>query len=98
MGRAHARASPPGTTRGQAGLQMVGAATIGATTNRRQDGGQTGPCAPTCAPVCVMQASLDVARTYGTDFIEIWAQDAVDADFYTMIRAATIAMGGTPRH
>ena len=44
-----------------------------------------------------MQASLDVARTYGTDFIEIWAQDAVDPDFYDMITAATIAMGGTLR-
>ena len=98
MIRAHAHPNPPWTTPGQAGLQMVSAATLGATTNCRQDGGPDGPCGPTCPPVCVMQASLDVARTYGTDFIEIWAQDAVNPDFYTMIRAATIAMGGTPRH
>src|SRR5262249_46765174 len=81
----------------QAGLQMVGAATLGSTTNCRQGGGPTGPCGPTCDPVCVMQASLDVARTYNTAFIEIWAQDDVNPLFYDMIRAATIAMGGTPR-
>jgi len=97
MIRAHAHPNPPWTTPGQAGLQMVGAATLGATTNCRQDGGPTGPCGPTCPPVCVMQASLDVARTYGTDFIEIWTQDAVDPDFYNMVTAATIAMGGTLR-
>ena len=44
-----------------------------------------------------MQTSLDVAGTYNTAFIEIWTQDAVNPDFYDMIRAATIAMGGTPR-
>jgi len=98
MIRAHAHPNPPWTTPGQAGLQMVSAATLGATTNCRQDGGPDGPCGPACPPVCVMQASLDVARTYGTAFIEIWAQDDVNPDFYPMIRAATIAMGGTPRH
>src|SRR5437667_29124 len=98
MIRAHAHPNPPWTIPRQAGLQMVSAATLGATTNCRQDGGPDGPCGPTCPPVCVMQASLDVARTYNTAFIEIWAQDAVNPDFYTMIRAATIAMGGTPRH
>src|SRR5947208_5493173 len=76
---------------------MVSAANLGDTTNCRQGGGTNGPCGPTCDPVCVMQASLDIARTYGTAFIEIWAQDDVDPDFYNMIRAATIAMGGTPR-
>src|SRR5438477_415210 len=45
-----------------------------------------------------MQTSLDVARTYGTAFIEIWAQDSVEPDFYDMIKATTIAMGGTPRN
>jgi len=45
-----------------------------------------------------MQASLDVARTYNTTFIEIWAQDSANPAFYDMIRAATIAMGGTPRN
>ncbi len=98
MIRAHAHPNPPWTTPRQAGLQMVGSATLGPTTGCRQDGGPTGPCGPTCDPVCVMQDSLDVARTYGTAFIELWAQDAVNPDFYTMIRAATIAMGGTPRH
>jgi hypothetical protein len=44
-----------------------------------------------------MQTSLDAARSFGTDFIEIWAQDAVNPDFYDMIKATTIAMGGTPR-
>ena len=97
MIRAHAHPNPPWTTPGQAGLQMVSAATLGPTTGCRQDGGPDGPCGPTCPPVCVMQASLDVARTYNTAFIEIWAQDADNPAFYTMIRAATIAMGGTPR-
>jgi len=76
---------------------MVGAATLGPTTGCRQGGGPNGPCGPTCDPVCVMQASLDVARTYNAAFIEIWAQDDVNPAFYDMIRAATIAMGGTPR-
>src|SRR5438876_6245516 len=97
MIRAHAHPNPPWTTPGQAGLQMVSAATLGATTNCRQDGGPNGPCGPTCDPVCVMQASLDIARTYGTAFIEIWAQDDANPAFYDTIKAATIAMGGTPR-
>ena len=97
MIRAHAAPLPPWTTPRQAGLQMVSAASLGDTTNCRQGGGPTGPCGPTCDPVCVMQASLDVARTYNTAFIEIWAQDSANPAFYDMIRAATIAMGGTPR-
>jgi len=97
MIRAHAHPNPPWTTPGQAGLQMVAAATLGAVTDCRQGGGPDGPCGPTCDPVCVMQTSLDVARTYGAAFIEIWAQDDVNPAFYDMIKAATIAMGGTPR-
>jgi hypothetical protein len=97
MIRAHAHPNPPWTTPGQAGLQMVSAATLGSTTDCRQGGGSDGPCGPTCDPVCVMQTSLDVARTYGAAFIEIWAQDDVNPAFYDMIKAATIAMGGTPR-
>ena len=95
--RAHAHPNPPWTTPGHAGLQMVSAATLGSTTDCRQGGGPDGPCGPTCDPVCVMQTSLDVARTYGAAFIEIWAQDDVNPAFYDMIKAATIAMGGTPR-
>src|SRR6266446_4379387 len=98
MIRAHAHPNPPWTTPGQAGLQMVAAAVLGATTDCRQGGGPDGPCGPTCDPTCVMQTSLDVARTYGTAFIEIWAQDSVEPDFYDMIKATTIAMGGTPRN
>jgi len=97
MIRAHAHPNPPWTTPGQAGLQMVAAATLGDVTDCRQGGGPDGPCGPTCDPTCVMQTSLDVARTYGTAFIEIWAQDDANPAFYDMIRAATIAMGGTPR-
>ncbi len=97
MIRAHAHPNPPWTTPGHAGLQMVSAATLGSTTDCRQGGGPDGPCGPTCDPVCVMQTSLDVARTYGAAFIEIWAQDDVNPAFYDMIKAATIAMGGTPR-
>ena len=97
MIRAHAHPNPPWTTPGQAGLQMVASATLAPTQGCRQGGGPTGPCGPTCDPVCVMQTSLAAATTYGTDFIEIWAQDAVEPDFYPMVRAATIAMGGTPR-
>ena len=97
MIRAHAHPNPPWTTPGQAGLQMVSAATLGSTTDCRQGGGPDGPCGPTCDPECVMQASLAVATTYNTAFIEIWPQDAANPDFYNMIRAATIAMGGTPR-
>ena len=78
MIRAHAHPNPPWTTPGQAGLQMVAAATLGAVTDCRQGGGPDGPCGPTCDPVCVMRTSLDVARTYGTAFIEIWAQDDVN--------------------
>jgi hypothetical protein len=44
-----------------------------------------------------LQAALDIAETYNTDFIEIFAQDAVVPDFYATITATTIAMGGTPR-
>src|SRR5260370_69867 len=97
MLRAHAHPNPPWTTPRQAGLQMLASATLAPTTNCQQDGGPTGPCGPTCPPVCVMQASLDVSVTYGTAFIELWAQDADNPDFYAMITAATIAMGGTPR-
>ena len=97
MIRAHAAPLPPWTTPRQSGLQMVSAAMLGDTNNCRQGGGTNGPCGPTCDPVCVMQASLQVATTYNAAFIEIWAQDDVDPLFYNMIRAATIAMGGTPR-
>ncbi len=97
MIRAHAHPNPPWSTPRQAGLQMVSAATLGAQTNCRQDGGPTGPCGPTCPPVCVMLASIDVATTYNTAFIELWAQDASNPAFYSMIRAATLAMGGTLR-
>src|SRR5437016_9230693 len=97
MIRAHAAPLPPWTIPRQAGLQMVSAAMLGDTNNCRQGGGTNGPCGPTCDPVCVMQASLQVATTYNAAFIEIWAQDDVDPLFYNMIRAATIAMGGTPR-
>ena len=97
MIRAHAHPNPPWTTPRQAGLQMLASATLGPTTNCRQGGGPNGPCGPNCDPVCVMQTSLDVAITYDTAFIEIWPQDAANRDFYAMIRAATIAMGGTPR-
>ena len=73
MIRAHAHPNPPWTTPRQAGLQMVASAT------RLDDRlparwRPEGPCGPTCDPVCVMQASLDVARTYNTTFIEIWPQ------------------------
>jgi serine protease len=44
-----------------------------------------------------MQTALDIARTYNTDFIEIFPQDGQNPDFYAMITAATLAMGGTPR-
>src|SRR5947199_2517440 len=97
MIRAHAHPNPPWATPRQAGLQMVSAASLGSTTNCRQGGGPNGPCGATCDPTCVMQASLDTARTYGTTFVEIWAQDDVDPAFYDMVTAATIAMGGTPR-
>ena len=97
MIRAHAHPNPPWTIPGQAGLQMVASATLAPTQDCRQGGGPDGPCGPLCDPVCVMQTSLSVAQTYGTDFIEIWAQDAVNPLFYNMVRATTIAMGGTPR-
>ena len=97
MIRAHAHPNPPWTTPGQAGLQMIDSATNGPINGCRLDDGPDGPCGPTCDPVCVMQASLDVSRTYGVDFIEIWQQDSQNPAFYRMIRAATIAMGGTPR-
>jgi hypothetical protein len=98
MIRTHAKpASAGGLTPGQAGLQMVSAAMLGDATNCRQGGGPDGPCGPNCDPVCVMQTSLDVATTYNTDFIEIWPQDGANPDFYPMIRAATIEMGGRPR-
>jgi len=44
-----------------------------------------------------MQTALDIARTYNTDFIEIFPQDGQNPDLYAIITAATIAMGGTPR-
>jgi len=99
MIRNHAKpANAGGLTPGQAGLQMIASATLGPTTGCRLGGGDgNGPCGPTCPPVCVMQTALDIARTYNTDFIEIFAQDAQNPDFYAMITAATIAMGGTPR-
>jgi hypothetical protein len=98
MIRNHAKpANVGGLTPGQAGLQMVTAAMLGPINDCRLGGGPTGPCGPVCDPVCVLQTSLDVARTYNTDFIEIFAQDSQNPDFYDMIRAATIAMGGTPR-
>ena len=98
MIRNHAKpAAVGGLTPGQAGLQMVSSATLGASTNCRQGAGPTGPCGATCDPVCVMQDSLDVARTYNTTFIEISPQDSQEPAFYSMIEAATLAMGGTLR-
>ena len=92
-----------GLTPGQAGIQLVEAAT-GHLNGCRQAGGvltcNNGSCPAGDDPAfdsCVMQASLDEARTFGTDFIEIWAQDAQNPAFYSMITAATVAMGGTPR-
>jgi len=97
MIRAHAHPNPPWTTPGQAGLQMIAAAIDGSATGCRLDGGPDGPCGPTCDPVCVMQASLALSLTYGVSYIEIFQDDAVKPAFYPMIRAATIAMGGTAR-
>ena len=104
MIRKHAApASVGGLAPGQAGIQMVEAAT-GHPNNCRQAGGvltcNNGNCPAGDDPAfdsCVMQASLDEARTFGTDFIEIWPQDAQNPAFYSMITAATVAMGGTPR-
>jgi hypothetical protein len=97
MIRNHAKpAQVGGLTPGQAGLQMIASATLGPTTGCRLGGGNS-PCGPSCDPVCVLQAALDIARAYNTDFIEIFPQDAQNPAFYNMIRAATIAMGGRPR-
>jgi Beta-galactosidase/Fibronectin type III domain len=98
MIRNHAKpASVGGLTPGQAGLQMVTAAMLGTINDCRLGGGPDGPCGPICDPVCVLQTTLDIARTYNTDFIEIFPQDGQNPDFYAMITAATIAMGGRPR-
>jgi len=98
MIRNHAKpANVGGLTPGQAGLQMVTAAMLGDVNDCRLAGGPDGPCGPTCDPVCVLQSALDVARTYNTDFIEVFAQDAQEPALYPIITAATLAMGGTPR-
>jgi len=98
MIRNHAKpAEVGGLTPGRAGLQMVAAAMLGSTDGCKLGGGANSPCGPTCDPGCVLQTALDVARTYNTDFIEIFAQDAQEPAFYSMITAATLAMGGTPR-
>lgn len=49
------------------------------------------------SPVQVMQDSLNVMLTYKPTFIEVFPQDARNTAFYSMIKATTIAMGGTPR-
>jgi hypothetical protein len=98
MIRNHAKpADVGGLTPGQAGLQMVTAAMLGSINDCRLGGGPNGPCGPTCDPGCVLQTALDIARTYNTDYIEVFAQDAREPAFYSMITAATLAMGGTPR-
>lgn len=97
MIRQHAR--PDGLTPGQAGLQMVAAASLGASDGCRLAGGTNGPCGPGCADQdCVIQTALDLARTYGTDFIEIFPQDGQNTSFYSIITDATVKMGGTPRN
>ena len=88
---------PDGATPKHGGLQMVGCATDGATTNCRQGGGPTGPCGPACNPVCVLHTSLDVSLTYNTSFIEIWAQDAMNPNLYSIAESTTLAMGGQLR-
>lgn len=91
----HAR--PNGATPGQGGLQMVQSATDGSTTGCRQGGGPTGPCGPTCDPICVLQRSLEVSLTFNPSFIEIWGHDATNRNLYAIIEAATLAMGGQLR-
>jgi hypothetical protein len=44
-----------------------------------------------------MQTSLDVSLTYAVSYTEIFQDDAVNPLFYDMIRATTLALGGTPR-
>src|SRR5262249_2220201 len=66
-------------------------------TSCRIAGGIDDPCAPNDDRICVLQAALGIATTYNTDFVEIFAQDGQVTDFYDIILAATIAMGGTPR-
>jgi hypothetical protein len=97
MIRAHGHPNPPWTIPGEAGLQMIDSATEGPLNGCRLNGGPEGPCGPLCDPVCVMQTSLDVSLTYGVSFIEIFQDDAVNLAFYDMIRATTLALGGTPR-
>jgi hypothetical protein len=97
MIRAHGHPNPPWTIPGQAGLQMVDSATDGPTNDCRQGGGLEGPCGPLCDPVCVMQTSLDVSLTYAVSYIEIFQDDAENPLFYDMVRATTLALGGTPR-
>ncbi len=97
MIRNHAKpADVGGLTPGQAGLQMIAAAYL-CPTSCRIAGGTGDPCAPDDDRLCVLQAALDIATTYNTDFVEIFAQDAQTPDFYDMITAATISMGGRPR-
>ena len=88
---------PDGATPKQGGLQMVASASQGATTQCRQNGGPDGPCGPSCDPLCVLQASLDVALTFNTSFTEIWPQDAMNPDLYSVIEGTTLAMGGQLR-
>lgn len=44
-----------------------------------------------------LQYVLDVMTSFAPTFIELQPQDASDPDFYNMISAATVAIGGTPR-
>ena len=88
---------PDGPTPGQGGLQMVASATDGPTSGCRQDGGPTGPCGPTCDPLCVLQTSLDVSLTFNTSFIEIWPHDGMNPNLYSLIENTTLTMGGQLR-
>jgi len=88
---------PDGPTPRQGGLQMVESATDGSTTNCRQGGGPDGPCGPTCDPLCVLQASLELSLTYNTSFIEVWPHDGMNANLYSLIESTTLAMGGQLR-
>ncbi len=88
---------PDGPTPGQGGLQMVESATDGSTTGCRQGGGPNGPCGPTCDPLCVLQDSLEVSLSYNPSFIEIWPDDGMNPNLYSLIESTTLAMGGQLR-
>lgn len=75
------------------GLQTVSRATDSAHDNPpyRQNGNKPG------TDIQIMQDSLTLMLSYKNSFIEIWPQDSQNPLFYTMIAAATIAMGGQTR-